>query len=255
MPVGLLNEFRGLLGEAYIPAPLVWRHRRSSVLDGVVPVGFGSDPAGEAKGVEPVGCLVEFFLDRIAGARFGIEAHQRLVRAGDQHVGVRDVPLADPEGEVSRCAEIVAERRHAVGVDPEDVRVAGFLGRRKGLAGPVERRVVAGQDGCPRRHAGGGHDIVMLEVQPAGEQRVLEFEMRFAELPGEVRLVRRQEAHLVAQDDQDVGAFASFGRGRCLAGCGYAVAALPWPLGSARTAVAAVARPPCRKRRRLNVLP
>ena len=172
-------------------------------------MGFRADPAGKTVGTEPVRRHVEGFLVGIAGSGLRIEAQQRGVRARNEHVRVGDVPLAFPIGAVAGRAEIVAERRHGVGVEPEDFGVAGFLGPAVGLADPVQRGVVAGQEACSRRRAGGRRRVVARELDPIFAQQVLGREMLVTECLEGLGLVDRREAHLIAQDDQEVRPFAS----------------------------------------------
>ncbi len=120
------------------------------------------------------------------------------------------MPLASPVRAVTCRAKIVAERRHSVGIEPEDVPVPGLVApSTHRLGGPMQRRVMAGEDGRPRRDAGGGRHIVALELNPIGAQLILKFEIVPAELLRGLGLVDRREAHLVAKEDQEVRRFAS----------------------------------------------
>src|SRR5512143_568772 len=109
--VELLDQLNGLRCEARVAAMTFRQRGRPGVLEGIRPMGLRTDPPGEAVGTEPVGRYVEGFLVEIALAGLRIVAQQRVVRAGDEHLRVGDVPLAFPERAVARRTEVVAERR------------------------------------------------------------------------------------------------------------------------------------------------
>ena len=227
--VELLDQALGLLGEAHIAALLALRHGRSTV-EGRLPMRLRSDPAGEAVGVEPVGRQVECFGGGIgctSGA--GIVTRQRGVRAGSVHVRRRGVPLAFPVRAVACRAEVVAERRHSVRVEPKGLSVERLLSAPRGLAGPMEGRIVAGEDGGPRRDAGGRRRVVTLEVDAVFAQQVLGLEILLAKRLCGLGLVDRRVPHLIADEDQEVRPFAFWKRRRCvervrLRGRGFAAA-------------------------------
>src|SRR5215510_2834321 len=123
--VELLDEALRLLGEPRI-ATLGVLGRRATV-ERRLAVWLGADPAREAEAVETVGREVERLRGGIWSARRVI-TDELVVGPGDQQVSVRAMPLALPEGAVAGGAEVVAECRHAVRIEPEHVGVEGLLG-------------------------------------------------------------------------------------------------------------------------------
>ena len=91
---------------------------------------------------------------------------------GIDEVGVADVPLAAVVGLVAAGAEPVAERRHRVGVEPPHRRVGVLLRDAVGLRHAVQRRVLAGEQRRPARHARRRARVVPVELQPAVAERL-----------------------------------------------------------------------------------
>jgi hypothetical protein len=165
----------GLVAAAWLKGPAVGADRDPAGRAGVVGRGavrLRADPALEAVRVEPVGTEVDALPRRVPAA-LGVVAHVRGLRAWFEEIGVRDVPLALPERAVAAGAEIVPERRHAVRIEPEHVRLDRALGGAVGLGHAVQRRILARPDGGAARRARDGRDVVPAELDARRAQGVL----------------------------------------------------------------------------------
>ena len=140
----LAEEADRLLGEPLVAALLAGRRGRPRV-ERVPAVGLGADPSAEPELVQPVGVQVVLLLGRV-GHPVVVEAQDLVAGAGDQEVGVGEVPLALVEGVVAAGSEVVAHGGHGVGVQPELVVLERLLGHSGRLGHAVEGRVVPGEE-------------------------------------------------------------------------------------------------------------
>lgn len=122
----------------------------------------------------------------------------------DRHIFIRDMPLSLIVRLVPGFAEIMAERRHGIAIQPEHVRVARPLGDAIRLADAVKRRVMPGKQGRPARAAGGTADIVMVELKSVRLQEPLGGEVALAPFSDFSRLIDRWIPLFVYEDDENV---------------------------------------------------
>ncbi len=167
-------------------------------------VGLPPDPPGEPERVEPVGPAVR--LDRLGDDRAVVAGgHEAVVGAGDDEVGVGDVPFAPVVGAVAAGPEPVAERRHRVRVEPRHRRVGVPLGQPVGLRDAVQGRVLPREQRGPARQARGRAGVVAVELEAAGAQRLAGRQVVAPERGERRGLVRGRVPLLVGHDDEDVG--------------------------------------------------
>ncbi len=124
--------------------------------------------------------------------------------AGDDEVGVGDVPLAPIVRLVAAGAEPVAQGRHRVRVQPPHPGVGVLLGDPVGLRGAVQRRVLPGEQRRPARQARRRPRIVTMEVQTTPAKRLAGREAVAAKRCDGLGLIRRWVPLLVRHDDENV---------------------------------------------------
>ena len=192
------NDIHRLLREADVTPLLVGGNGRPAV-QRLAAVRLGSDPAREPETSETVGRHVLCLSREVGRTGHGIVADVLTVRSRNDHVGVRRVPLALPERAVAGRAEIVAKRRHAVRVEPEDVGIERVLRRAGRLRHAVERWVLAGEQRSTTRRTGDRRRVVALKVDTVQSEEVLGLQVTRPKRLGLIGLVDRRKAHFVAE--------------------------------------------------------
>jgi len=165
--------------------------------------GPGTRSRRQSSASEQIG--IQVLLDVVLNRRpVVVDRQQEAVAVVRVEVRVRGVPLALEVCPVAAGPEPVAERRHAVGREPEHVVAIGRLRDSVGLRDAVQRGILAGEQRRAARRARRRHRIVMAERHTVLPQPLHAGQMLSPVLGQLVGFIRRRVALLVGQDHQDV---------------------------------------------------